>query len=100
MKILEILAAGELTALDKLPKGDTTSTGLTNIINWVLAAGGIIAVGVIVYGAIKFLTSQGQPDKTKQASQIIAYAIIGLVIVALAFAIVNFVFGAIGEATK
>lgn len=101
MNILNKFAVGEsLTALENLPHGDTTSAGLTNVINWVLGAGGIVAVGVIIYGAIKYLTSQGQPDKTKQASQIIAYAIIGLVIVALAFAIVNFVIGTIGDATK
>ena len=87
-----------ITALDNIPKADTSAAGLNNIINWVLAAAGIVAVGVIVYGAIKFLMAQGQPEKIKQAREIIAYAIIGLVVVALAFAIVNFILSVAGGA--
>lgn len=89
---------GNLTALDNLPKADTSAVGLSNIVNWVLTAAGLIAVGVIIYGAIKFLAAQGQPDKIKQAKQIVAYALVGLVIVALAFAIVNFIFNLAGDA--
>ncbi len=89
-----------ITALDKLPQADTSAAGLNNIISWVLAAAGLIAVGVIVYGAIKFLLAQGQPDKIKQAKEIVAYALIGLVVVALAFAIVNFVLGIAGGAVN
>ncbi|MBQ3309144.1 hypothetical protein IJG78_00515 [Candidatus Saccharibacteria bacterium] len=105
MKILEILAKGQddiKATINELPNHDTgvTSGNLNNVINWVLGAAGLVAVGIIIYGAVKYLTSQGAPDKTKQASQIIAFAVIGLAVVALAFAITNFVLGAIGESTK
>lgn len=99
--ILLYLLGGEITALDNLPnKNGVTSSNLTTVLYWVFAIGGLVAVGIIVYGGIKYQTSQGDPGKTKQASQILAYAIIGLVVVMLATAITAFVTGAIGEAAK
>lgn len=104
MSILQIFADGQSgieDAISKLPNSSgVTSGNLQNVLNWVLSAAGIIAVGVIVYGAIKYLTAQGAPDKTKQASQIIAFAVVGLVIVGLALAITNFVMGIIGASAK
>ena len=83
--------------IEQLPNsGGVTSGNLTNVLYWIYAAGGIICVAVLVYAGIKFLTSQGEPAKTKQASQIIAYAIIGLIIVLLAGAITAFVSNIIG----
>lgn len=87
--------------LNNLPNSDGVSaTKLTDILNWIYIAAGIAAVAVIVYAGSKYIMSQGQPDKMKQASQIIAYAVIGLIVVVLAAAITAFVSGQIGEATK
>ena len=41
------------------------------------------------------MTSAGDPGKTKKAKDTILYAVIGLIICVLAFAIVNFVIGGI-----
>lgn len=88
-------------SVQELPNSDgVTSGNLTNVLYWIYAAGGIIAVAILVYAGIKYLASQGDPAKTKQASQIIAYAIIGLVIVVLAGAITAFVSNIIGGAAK
>ncbi len=57
-----------------------------------------MAVIYIIYSATAYLTSQGDPGKIKQASQSIAFAVVGLLIVILAAAITNFVFSAIGGA--
>lgn len=70
---------------------NAASGNLNNVLNWVFVASGMIAVGVIIYGGIKYITSQGEPNKVKQASQIIAYALVGLAVVGLAAAITNFV---------
>ena len=88
--------------INDLPNSGTgvTSGNLTNVLYWIYAAGGIIAVAVLVYAGIKFLMSQGEPAKTKQASQIIAYAIIGLIVMLLAGAITAFVSNMIGGAAK
>ena len=47
-----------------------------------------------MYGAINYVTTQGDPGKIKQAGQTIAFAVIGLAVVLLAAAITNFVMNA------
>lgn len=64
---------------------------IQTIINWVLAVLGIVAVVMVIIGGFTYMTSQGDPGKTKKAKDTILYGIIGLIIALLAFAIVNFV---------
>ena len=71
--------------------GTDASGKITNIINGVVGALGIVAVVVIIIGGILYMTSSGDAGKVKKAKDTILYGIIGLVICALAYAIVNFV---------
>lgn len=64
---------------------------IVGIINGIVAVLGIVAAIFIVVGGVNYMTSQGDPGKTKKAKDTILYATIGLIIAALAFAIVNFV---------
>jgi len=104
MEIFKTIANGiddVKETVNNLPNsGGVTSGNLANVLYWIYAAAGIVAVAVLVYAGIKYLSSQGEPAKTKQASQIIAYAIIGLVIVLLAGAATAFVSNMIGGAAK
>lgn len=104
MGILKIFADGMADVketVNNLPNANgVTSGNLTNILFWIYAMGGLVAVAVIVYGGVKYVMSQGDPGKTKQASQIIAYAIIGLGVVVLAGAITAFATGVIGGSTQ
>lgn len=61
------------------------------LIQVVLSLFGIIAVAVIIYGAITYVTSTGEAAKTTKARNIILYGIVGLVVALLAFALVRFV---------
>ena len=58
---------------------------------------GIIAVVMVILGGVSYATSQGDPGKVKKGKDTILYGIIGLVIAILAFAIVNFVLGALAN---
>ncbi len=64
---------------------------IVGIINAIVGVLGIVAAIFIVVGGVNYMTSQGDPGKTKKAKDTILYATIGLIIAALAFAIVNFV---------
>lgn len=64
---------------------------LTTILNLLSVAVGIAAVLMIVLGGLKFVTSAGNAEKAKSARSTLLYAVIGLVIVALAQIIVQFV---------
>lgn len=64
---------------------------IINILNGIIAVSGLVAVVFVIVGGIQYMTSAGDPGKTKKAKDTILYAVIGLVICVLAFAIVNFV---------
>ena len=46
---------------------------------------------LIIIGGVTYMTSSGDAGKVKKAKDTILYGVIGLVVVALAYAIVNFV---------
>ena len=56
---------------------------------------GIIAVIMLIIGGIRYVTSGGDAKKVTDAKNTVLYAIIGLIISFLAFAIVNFVISAL-----
>ncbi len=64
---------------------------IKDVINFFSAFVGIIAVIMIVYGGFKYITSGGDSGNITGAKNTIIYAIIGLVIVAMAQFIVQFV---------
>jgi hypothetical protein len=59
-----------------------------NLINAALMFAGTVAVILIVYSGIRFVTSGGDQKKVAQARQIITYALIGLALVLLSFFII------------
>ena len=61
-----------------------------NILYSIIAVCGIVAVVYVILGGINYMTSAGDPNKAQKARLTILYAVIGLVICALAFVIVNF----------
>ncbi len=52
---------------------------------------GAIAVIMVIYGGFRYVTSSGKDDNVKGAKSTIMYALIGLVIIALAQILVRFV---------
>jgi hypothetical protein len=75
--------------------GPSLTGAIDNIVNTLLFIIGIIAVLVIIIGGIMFATSAGDPSRAKRAKDTILYAVIGLVVAILAYAIVNFVVNAL-----
>jgi len=64
---------------------------ITVIIDVVLGVLGFVAVIVIIFGGVTFMTSTGDPGKVKKGKDTILYGVIGLVIALLAYGIVNFI---------
>lgn len=61
------------------------------ITNVVLLIVGIVSVIMLIYGGLRYILSGGDSKKVTDAKNTILYAIIGLIISLLAYAIVNFV---------
>jgi hypothetical protein len=64
---------------------------VTTIINIFSVIVGIVAVIMIIFGGFKYITSGGDSGNISSAKNTIIYAIIGLVVVALAQFLVQFV---------
>jgi hypothetical protein len=58
--------------------------------------GGLAAVGFIIYGAFRYITSQGNPEAIKAAWSTIFNAIVGLVIVLIAAPTINYMGNLLG----
>lgn len=78
------------------PNGIPTLTGeqlLRNGLNITYFAAGTVAVIVIIIAGINYVTSTGDAGKVTKAKNMLTYAVVGLIIVLVAFAITNFVIG-------
>ena len=72
-----------------------TGSIFTTIVNILLFIIGAISVIMLIFGGIRYTTSGGDSGAVTSAKNTIMYAIIGLVVAFLAFAVVNWVLGAI-----
>ena len=66
------------------------------IVDILLRLVGLIAIGYVVFGAIKYVVSQGEPDKVSEAKGTVINALAGLIIATLAVAMVRFLGNRLG----
>jgi len=85
---LQIGEGGECEAVDA---EDTVNDLITDVINIISVIVGIVAVIMIIWGGFKYITSGGDSGNISAAKNTILFAIVGLIIVALAQIIVRFV---------
>ena len=64
---------------------------VTTIINTLLFVVGFLSVVMLIIGGIRYTTSNGDSSAIQAAKNTILYAVIGLIVAILAYAIVNFV---------
>lgn len=69
------------------------ATVIQAIINILSLVVGVLAVIFIIIGGLKYITSSGDANNTQSAKNTILFALVGLVIVALAQVLVRFVLG-------
>lgn len=65
------------------------------IIEIMLRIAALVAVGFVMYGGFRYVTSQGEPSATAKARDTIVGALVGLVIAVIAAALVGFIAGRI-----
>jgi len=90
-----------LAASDKIDPGSiglknpttNANTAVTNILGIVYTWTGIICVIVIIVAGYLYVTSAGNASQTKRAKDAILGAVIGLVVIMLAFVITQYVLG-------
>lgn len=70
---------------------DNVEGTIQSIVNLISVIIGIVAVIMIIIGGLRYVTSGGDSGKVSNAKNTIIYAIVGLIVVALAQVIVKFV---------
>ena len=85
--------------IDSATAENTATAKIKSIVGVALGVIGVVAVVVVVIAGIFMITANGNPDKIAKARQAIIFAIIGVIVALLAFAIVNFILDGIGGST-
>ena len=69
------------------------SDAIAGVLTTVYTITGMVAVIVIIIAGYIFATSNGNAAKAQKARQAILYAVIGIIVVLMAFAITQYVIG-------
>ena len=91
MYALDMAAIKLSTGETGIPNTKANEATLGNILNTVYMVAGIVAVVAIIIGAYWYVTSAGNAESIKRGKNAILYAVVGLVVTVMAYAITNFV---------
>jgi len=72
------------------------ATFIGQLIGAVLAFVGVLFLGLMIYGGIMWMTARGNEQLVTKAKDIITNAIIGIVIIALSYAVTSFIISQLG----
>jgi hypothetical protein len=75
----------------KAQGNDNAASMIKIVINILLFLVGTVSVIMIIVGGIRYTTSNGNASQVKEAKDTIIYAVVGLIVSLMAYAIVNFV---------
>ena len=76
-----------------IPSNDLNGAAVDNVMSVVLFAAGVVAVISLIIGGFYYVASAGDSGRVTKAKNIILYSAAGLVVVAMAFVITQFVIG-------
>ncbi|MCK4919007.1 MAG: hypothetical protein KAS01_01340 [Candidatus Pacebacteria bacterium] len=77
---------------DCLPPGVPTVSvedSLDGVTKWILGFGLVLSVIFLIWGGIYYIGSSGDAQKTETAKKIIKYAILGVFVIGVSFAIIS-----------
>mgnify|MGYP003092074704 FL=1 len=93
---LSVQEGAEAARADGMPAELIGDNGVfSRLTNTILLVVGLISVIMLVYGGLRYILSGGDSKKVTDAKNTILYAIIGLIISLLAYAIVHFVLNSV-----
>ncbi len=61
------------------------------VLNFAFQIVGVVAIFFVLFAGIKFLTSGGDEKKVEEAKKTLTFAIVGIIVVILSFAIINLI---------
>ena len=88
--LADVCASSDNAVCDHKDEDATDLIG--TVVNTMLFIVGALAVVMIIFGGILYVTSTGDSGRVSKAKNTLTYSIVGLVVAFLAYAIVNWVF--------
>jgi len=77
-----------VTIVNPLETDDFT-TLITNFLQWLLGIAGGVALLMLIYGGIIYITSTGDQQKMESGKRIVTWTIFGLIIILVSFSILQ-----------
>ena len=97
MIFLKVIAESDIKISDEvkgnIPQIAAGDNQIIQLFNTAYLWVGIICVAIIIVSGILYTTSAGDSARVKTAKNAITYAVVGIVVILLAFTITNFVIG-------
>lgn len=93
-------SSGGSSTTDGLVRLSSTGALINDLVQWFVGIAGAISAIFLVYGAISYITSNGDAGKLAKAKNCILYALIGMAIVGAAEIIVSFYMSTINNNTS
>lgn len=79
--------------------GGDIRTLVLKIVNFFLGFLGLLAVIMVIYGGFLYVSSAGEQEKVDSAKKILLYAVIGIVVIVISFALINTLIGGLARGT-
>lgn len=89
-------ADAPITRIDNPLRWDTPEEIIGNVIKAVLGIIGAIALVMFLWGGFQWMTSGGSSERVKKGRDTLVWATIGLLVIFTSYAILYFIFEAIG----
>lgn len=89
---------GGINPVPPAPETTNIATIMTTVLNWAFGLLIVLAALFIIWAAFLYLTSGGDSEKTEKATKFIVFAVVAIVVAALARAVVFIVRQIVGVA--
>lgn len=84
-------AGSDIFTINESTRWNSVGELVTTVIEWILWIAGVLAFVYLVYSGILYISAAGNPDQAKKGQQGIINAVIGIIIITLAFTILKVV---------
>ncbi|NCQ54285.1 hypothetical protein COV88_03165 [Candidatus Saccharibacteria bacterium CG11_big_fil_rev_8_21_14_0_20_41_19] len=91
INVFQTCEDGSTSAVCTSTKTDNLSTYIKTIVNVLLFVLGTVSVITIIVSGIRYTTSHGEAKAVQAAKDTLMYAVIGLIVAIMSYAVVNFV---------
>lgn len=85
----------QVTGVNFLPKINNGSTeGLTfmslvqNLLKWVLSMAASVALIMLIYGGVMYITSTGDQQKAEQGKKVVTWTVAGLIVILMSYSVI------------